>query len=199
MRADIEKIEERNPTYRDDVIGDMYDEFPLGRCTAQNAAQLAAEILHILQNIFWDYCRAQNKPFPPPSFLRVWLQGDEIFHTNLSMPGPKKDWRIRPEKMVPIFKKNLLPITRSKQSDINYEYLEKFVAEQKMPDGMRAKDWEVDLGFKILQIAHEIPNSSLARLVLRASTATQKEINAARTAGFRLRGKIIKKYASPSK
>ena len=193
LRKDIERIEAQNPMYTADVSGDVYDDFPLGKCTKKNAAQLAPEILHILQNLYWDYCGAEKKPFPHPHIIKMWLQGDTIFHTDLSMPGPKKDWRVRPKNLIPLFKKDALPVRTSVQETIDYARLEKFVAAQK-EQGVTD---DVELGFMVLQIEPEISNTALVRLLHNITITTKNERDAARQRGMRLYRKIVKRYTLP--
>lgn len=193
LREDVERIEAQNPHYAADVHDDMYDEFTLGRCTKENAAQLAPEILHILQNLYWDYCVAKKQPFPGQHEIKMWLQGEEMFHPDLAMPGPKNKWRAKPEKMIPIFRKGTLGIHFPTKKVIDYSVLEKFVADRKK-QGITGG---VELGFELLQLEPELNNASLVRLIdPTISFTTKKQKAAARQRGARLRAKILKRYCS---
>lgn len=193
LREDIERIEAQNPLYKVDVTDDMYDEFSLGRCTPGNATQLAPEILHILQNLYWGYCVAGKKPFPHPSVIKMWLQWDKVFHTDLSIPGPKKHWRVRPERLIPIFKKNTSSLCLPAKKVIDYKILEQLVTvlrKQGVAD-------DIELGFKLLQTEPELSNSSMIRLIRPSiSLGSKGEKAAARQCGSRLKKTILTRYGS---
>ena len=184
FKKEVEAAERDNPLYP--ALDTIRSRKPwYQRCTKDNYRRIAPLILYV------NYMLVSHPPLKNKLSFRAhtWelIDSDEIRSSSNCLPPPKKDWIIPEHAAIPLLRAK--PPSLPLRTEIDHDFLASIIADHRA----RGIIDEVELCHALLEHAPTITGISITRHIYNIIPKNEKEKNAAKKRGNRLKKSAIEK------